>query len=807
MATQIWSSGTTGQWDDPANWTTSAVPSTGDTVVIAAGDPLIDGLTIQGVSIVLGGTASATSVTLTASGATFVGSGSGSTELHTILTVSGGTSGPGLQATLDVEGTVSYDGLVFVEAPNGGLIIDVASGGSFTLDNADGHAVMVVYQESTLTFSGGTISGGTVVNDGIIQVEGGLHIASGVTFSLSATASNTSGEAAVLLENGGNAVIGGSVGSGEYFDFIDSTGRVILQSGAAFSGTFGFASGAVSNTIDVQGVVTTSLGFVSTTDTEPGVLELLSGGNVVAQYDVAKLNANFAPLSSGQTLNITDFQFHADGHGGTLITYTPDVPQKLYQSLAVPIQAAPGTLVPLSSILEQSFGTADPNFVNLTLMKTTSFTNSSGNVGYWNEPNISPAWFVRDSAGSLNRITSNTVVSNIADVWLEVGNQIAGPAQFSVEVTSGATLRTSEDIVYDAWSIDPAVAAGVAGHGISGTPTPAAVIDSAFTVASLYGPIPNTNLCNSIADNVAAGAGASMPPINASIDALQNEPGGFWRIVYTGTGPDPVSNWSTLVQPGDIVRMGWFHPESGVASGHTTTVLGTLTSDGQILFYDNIASHDDVEVIGVHYNDYWKRTDPADITIYRLDPSSQYLIQGTDFSEQLQGTIYNDLIQPGGGADTITTGPGNDEIEGTAAQLASITVTDFDPGDSLDFTDLGPGQASVSFSGGVLHVASGGTEVATVTVAAPQSGQAYLVAPDGSGGTMVRLGVPVSSDATVTISGGQTSSGLIVLSGGAEIVQSGGSAIGNTVWGGGSVLVSGGATSGDVLIGRLAARR
>jgi hypothetical protein len=68
MATQIWSSGTTGQWDDPANWTTSAVPGIGDTAVIDAGSPIIDGLTIEGVSIVLGGTASATSVTLTASG-------------------------------------------------------------------------------------------------------------------------------------------------------------------------------------------------------------------------------------------------------------------------------------------------------------------------------------------------------------------------------------------------------------------------------------------------------------------------------------------------------------------------------------------------------------------------------------------------------------------------------------------------------------------------------------------------------------------------------------------------------------------
>jgi hypothetical protein len=99
--------------------------------------------------------------------------------------VSGGTSGPGLRATLDVEGAVSYEGLVFVEAPGGGLSVDVASGGSFKFDNADGHAVMVVYQESTLAFSRGTIGGGTVVNDGIIQVQGRLHIASGVTFSLS----------------------------------------------------------------------------------------------------------------------------------------------------------------------------------------------------------------------------------------------------------------------------------------------------------------------------------------------------------------------------------------------------------------------------------------------------------------------------------------------------------------------------------------------------------------------------------------------------------------------------------------------
>src|SRR5262249_14449683 len=151
--------------------------------------------------------------------------------------------------------------------------------------------------------------------------------------------------------------------------------------------------------------------------------------------------------------------------------------------------------------------------------------------------------------------------------------------------------------------------------------------------------------------------------------------------------------------------------------------------------------YDPTETIGIHQDDYWLHSDPADITIYRLDPNSQYLILGSNLSEVIQGSVYDDLIHPNGGADTITTGPGRDEIQGTIADLdGGITVTDFAPGDSFDFTDLDPGQASVSFSGGQLHVASNGTEVAALTVAAPQSGQAYVMASDGSGGTVVQLG-------------------------------------------------------------------
>ena len=83
-------------------------------------------------------------------------------------------------------------------------------------------------------------------------------------------------------------------------------------------------------------------------------------------------------------------------------------------------------------------------------------------------------------------------------------------------------------------------------------------------------------------------------------------------------------DWSALVQPGDIVRMGWFNPEAGRISGHSTTVLA-VNSDGEIEFYDN----NDAQHIGIHDADYWLNTDPSDITIYRLDPNQQYLIQGT----------------------------------------------------------------------------------------------------------------------------------------------------------------------------------
>ena len=195
---------------------------------------------------------------------------------------------------------------------------------------------------------------------------------------------------------------------------------------------------------------------------------------------------------------------------------------------------------------------------------------------------------------------------------------------------------------------------------------PGDIVASAELFASHYVNVPNTNDCGWIGDDVAAAAGATMPYQNWSTDPDENVDGGFWRIAYRGSDEtNPVSDWSTVVQPGDIVRMGW------IGGGqHTTTVLAK-NADGTLSVYDNmdIVAGQSSSVIGIHDADYWTDTIPASITIYRLDPDHQFLISGTDTGEYLQGSVYDNLFQPVGGNATIVDGPGQDEIQGAAADL------------------------------------------------------------------------------------------------------------------------------------------
>ncbi len=307
----------------------------------------------------------------------------------------------------------------------------------------------------------------------------------------------------------------------------------------------------------------------------------------------------------------------------------------------------------------------------------------------------------------------------------------------------------SQYVRYNIWTVNPAVDAPETAYPVPdpaipgsatrfGHVTPNDIVSSALRYNTVYNGVFNYNNCNWIADNLTAGAGAVMPFMNASTDPADNQEGGFWRIVYRGSDEtDPPANWFPLTQPGDVVRMG--HLDGG--GQHTTTVIGTVNPDGTITVYDN-GDHNSQgqNIIGIHDPTYWTGTDPASITIYRLDPAQQYLITGSGLTEYLQGSVYNDLIRPSGGADTIVGGPGDNEVQGTAASIDGITYADFALGDSLDLTNLAPAGARAEYDpvSGLLDIKSHASVVATVTLPAGLAG-GFRVDADGAGGTSVTL--------------------------------------------------------------------
>ncbi len=737
-----WRSGVTGNWFVADNWTSGVVPAAGDTAIIASGTAIIaasSDASIIGEAIVLGGAEDGSTVVLHAVNAQFAGSGSSSSELNATLTVSGALAGT-TNAVFIAEGNTSFDGQIFVEPVGGSLTIqsisDGVNPGTFTLLNTDSKATIVVSQESFLDFEGQNF-----VNQGVIEVEGAAEISSGVTFSGS--------NGFFLLENGGRLNVAGSVSADQSIVFFDGTGKLTIEDAADFQGVIAFAElpnapgqpplGIAGGKIDLEDIQAQSLTYVSGVDGK-GTLFLYSGstpgGQPIAQLTIELLSSQLETTSS--QLSAADFTLGSDGNGGTLITYTPQGATFLLASLPKPVVGEPGDTVTLSSILANSFGTADTPFEGVWLFPSSKFTNTSTNNGYWTNEDfrydVTPSWFIGEDP-----VTKPVFVTDISNVTLSLGNQIDSPPSFQIRLTEATGGPGAEFVTYNIWTVDPAIVQALAneGYSLGSPPTADMIVASAKAYVAVYGDgtIPNTNLCDWIADNVAAGAGATMPFPNADLDPSLNEEGGFWRIVYDSSGPDPVSDWSTLIKPGDIVRMGWFNPENGRISGHSTTVLAVNT-DGSVEFYDN----NDKQHIGTHDATYWLNTNPTDITIYRIDENQQYLIQGTDLAEVLHGSVYNNLIRPGGGADIITGGNNDTEIQDTAANLDGITVTDFNLGDSFDFIDLNPNRTFASYYGGELHMFENFREVATIDVGKPAAGLTFIVTSDGEGGASVELG-------------------------------------------------------------------
>jgi hypothetical protein len=263
-------------------------------------------------------------------------------------------------------------------------------------------------------------------------------------------------------------------------------------------------------------------------------------------------------------------------------------------TLPLPVALAPQTELSLSSILNQCFGLVPGNIAGAWIDYNSTGDLTNWNFSYWYPSSPSVGtWYVNGS--------------NIgADTSTYVSNASFGSAVFQAGDDIGAF---SYIYLGSAWY-------------------------SMVTVAPNLIDLP---------------AGNHEP--------TQNVDGGFWRVVYRGSQANPVSNWQTLVQPGDIVRMGW------TAGGqHTTTVLA-VNPDGSIVVYDNADYVNGVEGIGIHTVNYDKKTITGDVTIYRLSTDNLYLQTADSAGDTILGTIFNDKIIGGTGNDTLSGGPGNDVFQ------------------------------------------------------------------------------------------------------------------------------------------------
>ena len=636
MTDRTWVAGVAGDWLAPGNWLPDGVPQPGDQLTIVSGAPTISQGAITAETIRLLG-----SVTLNVVSVTFKPGPDG----PAIISVRGAVETP-TEATILSKGTTSFTGKILVEAVGGGSLTILSAGdgstGNFILGE---NGLILVTQESLISFAGIRVT-----NNGLVQVEGVASIESGVDFL---------GKGIIEIDSGGKLSVDGTLGAGQKLLLADGTGDVAIGDVDLFHARVGLTDYG-GNRFFLGDVSAKSASY------EDGELTLYrhknQKGAIEAELSVALINPaslTWQPRSE-QTLSAKDFAFAPDGSGGTVMTYAPRGPTYLEASLPVPIVAETGSTVSLKVLLKQAFGAKKADFDGMTLLPAKPLDGTGdfwGQVAFNGIDPVRSGWIVNGEA-----ITEATKVRRGDEVSFLVGNSIAFPPELRVQVTETSKGRNAEYVDYSLWAVDPAVVELVRAPGYTpGKPLPADVVTSAESFQHVYGRVFNTELCNWIADNVAAAGGAPMPLPDQFLEPGSNVEGGFWRIAYRGSDSEsPVIDWNTLVQPGDIVRLEW----ATTGAGHTTTVLA-VSQDGTLEVYDNIDVIDGEHHIGSHDDvAYWKKTDPAGITIYRLDPNGQYLIDGTKRAERLQGSVFDDLIHGQRGADRLVGSIGNDELHG-----------------------------------------------------------------------------------------------------------------------------------------------
>jgi hypothetical protein len=408
----------------------------------------------------------------------------------------------------------------------------------------------------------------------------------------------------------------------------------------------------------------------------------------------------------------------------------------LYEMLP-PVVGDPGTEISLSTILTDAFGADWDGYTDFSLAWYGAGALSYWDFHYWdpNDPSVSK-WLDNGTAIQVSTVNSfnltDVPASDVPDFTLKLGNDIAPYLFLHVSIGDDTYIEYEINVVAPGLSAPPS--------GVDGEPTPQDIVDSALRYAAAYDNVPNPNDCGFIASDLTAAAGAPLDDSESeSLNPTLNNSAGFWRVVYRGSDPNPVSNWQTLVRPGDVVRMGW-----DPSGQHTTTVLA-VNPDGSMVVFDNEDTVDNgPSFIGIHTVNYDQETIPTTITIFRLTTDHLYLIDGSAGGAILNGTPqYDNEIITGSETQIVNCGPHDDVVEITAASsTGTMTVNGGGGQDTVVYTTLSvEGAAFFDPHGDPLTIVNG-------TI---YTGEPVTVVWVGGSDTLNDIGSIQFTDATVDI--------------------------------------------------------
>lgn len=330
----------------------------------------------------------------------------------------------------------------------------------------------------------------------------------------------------------------------------------------------------------------------------------------------------------------------------------------LFQGAAIPLVAEVGEALSFKDILQQQFGPSLGGYTEFYIAyEGTAFLSTPtppDKYSYWNpEDPALTTWNVNgvpigETAphqtplfNPLIKIPDTNVIhvtaENLEKTTLVAGNVILPSAYFLVPIALDADGNPTEFLQYTIATVEGEQL--YSSTADEGAPTPSDVVAAAERYDAAYHDVPNNDDCHFIAQDVAAAAGAALNDQTEYGIPSSNVSGGFWRVAYRASDySNPIDDWQTLVQAGDIVRMGW----SG-GGDHTTTVL-SKNPDGSITVFDNADFLGNKEIINIRTVNYEQLTNSHTITIYRLSPDHLYLINGNLGGEYLAGTVYADEI-------------------------------------------------------------------------------------------------------------------------------------------------------------------